>query len=115
MANNGLRRETDVVIIGGGATGAGTARDCALRGLRCLLLERHDIATGATGRNHGLLHSGARYAVTDAESARECIEENQILRRIARHCIEPTDGLFLTLPQDDLNYQARFVVAGRPA
>ncbi|MBI0508289.1 anaerobic glycerol-3-phosphate dehydrogenase subunit A, partial [Dickeya dianthicola] len=115
MANNGLRRETDVVIIGGGATGAGTARDCALRGLRCLLLERHDIATGATGRNHGLLHSGARYAVTDAESARECIEENQILRRIARHCIEPTDGLFLTLPQDDLNYQARFVVACRQA
>ncbi|WP_035044123.1 FAD-dependent oxidoreductase, partial [Dickeya dianthicola] len=73
------------------------------------------IATGATGRNHGLLHSGARYAVTDAESARECIEENQILRRIARHCIEPTDGLFLTLPQDDLNYQARFVVACRQA
>ncbi|QIZ48790.1 anaerobic glycerol-3-phosphate dehydrogenase subunit A [Dickeya zeae] len=111
MANNGLRRETDVVIIGGGATGAGTARDCALRGLRCLLLERHDIATGATGRNHGLLHSGARYAVTDAESARECIEENQILRRIARHCIEPTDGLFLTLPQDDIDYQTRFIAA----
>ncbi|MEA7931677.1 FAD-dependent oxidoreductase, partial [Salmonella enterica subsp. enterica serovar Montevideo] len=42
------------------------ARDCALRGLRVILVERHDIATGATGRNHGLLHSGARYAVTDA-------------------------------------------------
>ena len=72
--------ETDVIIIGGGATGAGMARDCARRGLRCILLERHDIATGATGRNHGLLHSGARYAVTDPESARECIEENMILR-----------------------------------
>ncbi|WP_192456473.1 anaerobic glycerol-3-phosphate dehydrogenase subunit A [Musicola keenii] len=115
MANTDLRRETDVIIIGGGATGAGTARDCALRGLRCLLLERHDIATGATGRNHGLLHSGARYAVTDAESARECIEENQILRRIARHCIEPTDGLFLTLPEDDLHYQSTFIDACRQA
>lgn len=90
-------RFSDVIIIGGGATGAGIARDCALRGLSVTLLERHDIATGATGRNHGLLHSGARYAVTDAESARECIAENQILRRIARHCVEPTNGLFITL------------------
>ena len=71
-----------------------------------ILVERHDIATGATGRNHGLLHSGARYAVTDAESARECISENQILKRIARHCVEPTNGLFITLPEDDLSFQA---------
>lgn len=85
---------SDVIIIGGGATGAGIARDCALRGLRVILVERHDIATGATGRNHGLLHSGARYAVTDAESARECISvKPEFLKRIARHCVEPTDGL----------------------
>lgn len=104
-------QESDVIIIGGGATGAGIARDCALRGLRVTLLERHDIATGATGRNHGLLHSGARYAVTDAESARECISENQILKRIARHCIEATDGLFITLPEDDLTFQKTFINA----
>lgn len=103
----------DVIIIGGGATGAGTARDCALRGLKVLLIERHDIATGATGRNHGLLHSGARYAVTDTESARECISENMILKKIARHCVERTDGLFLTLPEDDLGYQDKFVQACR--
>ncbi|EOB9805743.1 FAD-dependent oxidoreductase, partial [Salmonella enterica subsp. enterica serovar Bareilly] len=101
--------ETDVIIIGGGATGAGIARDCARRGLRCILLERHDIATGATGRNHGLLHSGARYAVTDGESARECIEENKILKRIARHCVERSDGLFITLPEDDLGFQSGFI------
>ncbi|WP_315709080.1 anaerobic glycerol-3-phosphate dehydrogenase subunit A [Brenneria uluponensis] len=115
MGNNGSYRETDVIIIGGGATGAGTARDCALRGLRCLLLERYDIATGATGRNHGLLHSGSRYAVTDGESSRECIEENRILRRIARHCVEPTDGLFLTLPEDDLAYQSQFIACCQQA
>ncbi|WP_333501468.1 anaerobic glycerol-3-phosphate dehydrogenase subunit A [Kluyvera genomosp. 2] len=103
--------EFDVIIIGGGATGAGIARDCALRGLKAALVERFDIATGATGRNHGLLHSGARYAVTDGESARECISENQILRRIARHCIEPTSGLFITLPEDDLHYQRPFIEA----
>ncbi len=100
------RLDSEVIIIGGGATGAGIARDCARRGLRTLLIERHDIATGATGRNHGLLHSGARYAVTDNESARECISENRILRRIARHCIEPTNGLFITLPEDDLGMAA---------
>lgn len=103
--------ETDVVIIGGGATGAGMARDCARRGLRCALFERRDFSTGATGRNHGLLHSGARYAVTDEESARECIEENTILKKIARHCVEESGGLFITLPEDDLAYQHKFIQA----
>ena len=108
--------EFDVIIIGSGTTGAGTARDCALRGLRVLLVERSDIATGASGRNHGLLHSGARYAIKDPESARECISENRILRSIATGCIEDTGGLFITLPQDadagyGLDYQKRFVEA----
>ena len=101
--------EYDVIIIGGGITGAGTARDCAMRGLKTLIVERFDFTAGATGRNHGLLHSGARYAVTDHESACECIAENMILRRIARHCVEETDGLFITLPEDDLAYQSVFV------
>lgn len=108
-------KEYDVIIIGGGITGAGTARDCALRGLKTLLVERFDLTNGATGRNHGLLHSGARYAVTDRESAAECIRENTILRRIASNCVEPTEGLFITLPEDDLAYQARFVEACRAA
>ena len=115
-----MTQEYDVIIIGGGITGAGTARDCALRGLRVLLVERADIADGATGRNHGLLHSGARYAVKDGESARECIVENRILRRIAPHCIEDTQGLFITLPEDEdagygLDYQKNFIRACRDA
>lgn len=108
-------KDYDVIIIGGGITGAGTARDCAMRGLRVLLLERGDIATGATGRNHGLLHSGARYAVTDVESAAECIRENLILKRIASHCVDDTGGLFITLPEDDLSYQDVFVRKCRSA
>ena len=103
------KKHYDVIVIGGGATGAGTARDCAMRGLKTLLVERFDFTAGATGRNHGLLHSGARYAVTDQESATECIKENMILRRIARHCVEDTGGLFVTLPDDDLDYQKKFV------
>lgn len=102
-------KEYDVIIIGGGVTGAGTARDCAMRGLKTLLIERNDIASGASGRNHGLLHSGARYAVGDPESARECILENTILRRVAANCVEPTEGLFISLPEDGLEYQAQFL------
>jgi glycerol-3-phosphate dehydrogenase len=103
--------EYDVVIIGGGITGAGTARDCSMRGLKTLLVEKYDLTNGATGRNHGLLHSGARYAVTDGESAQECIKENMTLRKIAAHCVDETDGLFITLPEDDLSYQKTFVEA----
>ena len=110
------KNEFDVIIIGGGITGAGTARDCAMRGLKVLLIERHDIATGATGRNHGLLHSGARYAVKDSESAEECIRENKILRSIASNCVEDTGGLFITLLEDEeagfgLDYQQKFIDA----
>ena len=105
----------DVIVIGAGATGAGTARDCAMRGLKVLLVERFDFTAGATGRNHGLLHSGARYAVTDQESASECIRENMILRKIASHCVEETGGLFVTLPDDDLAYQSTFVESCKKA
>ena len=51
---------TEVVIIGGGVTGTALARDLALRGVACILLEKEDLNAGASGRNHGLLHSGAR-------------------------------------------------------
>lgn len=107
-------KEYDVIVIGGGITGAGVARDCALRGLKTLLVERNDFATGATGRNHGLLHSGARYAVKDAESARECIQENRIIKKIAPECVEDYGGLFITLPEDvdagfGLDYQQKFI------
>ena len=102
---------TEVLIIGGGATGAGIARDLSLRGIPCLLIERGDFLSGASGRNHGLLHSGGRYAVSDPEAARECIAENRIHKRIAPHCIEPTDGLFVSLPEDGLQFRDRFLKA----
>ena len=101
--------ETDVIVIGGGATGSGIIRDLALRGLKAVLIEKNDIASGTTGRNHGFLHSGARYAVTDHESARECIKENRILKKIARHCIEDTGGMFVTLPEDDPSYYRKLI------
>ena len=114
-----MTQQYDIIIVGGGITGACTARDCALRGLKTLLIERGDLCDGASGRNHGLLHSGARYAVTDPEGARECIRENLILKKIAPSCVESTGGLFISLPEDGLQWQADFVKkcqeAGIPA
>ena len=64
---------TEILIIGGGATGAGIALDAAMRGYKTILVEKGDLAHGTTGRYHGLLHSGGRYVVRDPEVARECI------------------------------------------
>jgi len=100
---------TDVIIIGGGATGCGIARDLALRGIGHYLIEEGDFARGATGACHGLLHSGARYVVSDPEAAKECIEENRILRRIGKKCIEQTGGLFVRLPGDSKKFRDRFL------
>lgn len=101
--------ETEVLVIGGGATGTGTARDAAMRGFKTVLVEKSDLSTGTSGRFHGLLHSGGRYAVKDPHAARECIEENRILRRIMPHCIEDTGGFFVVTPWDDPTYVPRFI------
>ena len=93
-----------VLVIGGGSTGCGIARDLAMRGLDVTLVEKGNLTHGTTGRMHGLLHSGGRYAVSDQPSARECIEENRVLRRIASHCVEMTGGLFVQRPEDDDEY-----------
>jgi glycerol-3-phosphate dehydrogenase len=93
--------ETEVLVIGGGSTGAGVVRDAAMRGFKTVLVERRDLADGTTGRYHGLLHSGGRYAVKDPLAAEECVAENAILRRIASDCIENTGGLFVSTPWDD--------------
>lgn len=98
-----------VLIIGGGGTGAAVAHDLALRGLRVTLVERGEVTSGTTGRHHGLLHSGARYAVKDQESAIECIEENQILRRIAPGTFEENDGLFVAVTEEDVAYSHAFI------
>ena len=103
--------KAEVVVIGGGATGAGIFRDLALRGIEAILLEKNELTSGTSGRNHGLLHSGARYAVNDPESGRQCIDENKILKRIASPCIEDTGGVFLSLPGDPVDYPAIFFSA----
>ncbi len=98
-----------VLIIGGGGTGGALAHDLALRGIRVTLVERGEFTSGTTGRHHGLLHSGARYAVSDRESAVECIQENRILRRIAPGSFEENDGLFVAITDEDMAYLPEFL------
>jgi len=100
---------TQVVVIGGGCTGTGILRDLALRDIPAVLFEKKDLGYGTTGRCHGLLHSGARYSVKDTEAARECIEENAILKQIAACCIEDTGGMFVHLKEDDEEYVKQFI------
>ena len=103
--------EAEILVIGGGATGTGVAWDAALRGFRTILVEKRDLTHGTTGRYHGLLHSGARYVLKDADSAAECIRENRILRRTHTHCIEDTGGFFVVTPEDEDDYPDRFAAA----
>ena len=104
-----VKDKATVVIVGGGATGVGILRDLSMRGIEALLIEKLDMVNGASSRYHGLLHSGARYAVRDQEAARECIEENQILRRIGKSCVEATTGLFVRVEGDDPQFEADWV------
>ena len=98
-----------ILIIGGGGTGAALAHDLIIRGYAVTLVEKGSLLSGTTGRHHGLLHSGARYVLHDLETARECYTENQILRRLAPQAIEPNDGLFVALNDQDLELRQRFV------
>ena len=98
-----------VIIIGGGGTGGALAHDLVLRGFKVSLFEKGELVSGTTGGHHGLLHSGARYAVHDPKAARECIQENALLKRLAPDAIEPNDGLFIALNEEDLDYRQDFL------
>jgi glycerol-3-phosphate dehydrogenase len=100
--------QTEVLIIGGGVTGTGIMRDLSLRGIHSILIEKNDLCAGASGGNHGLLHSGGRYVSNDLQSAVECRIENSILKQIAPHCIEETGGLFIGVTGDDEQFGIRF-------
>ena len=100
-----------VVIIGGGGTGAAAALDLAKRGFSPIIIERGELTSGTTGRHHGQLHCGARYALGDRRIARECMQESLILRRIAPQAIEYNEGLFVAVTEEDASYTEKFIEA----
>ncbi len=109
-----MTEKPEALVIGAGFTGCALAYDLALRGFAVTVVERGEICSGTSGRTHGLLHSGARYCVNDQEAARECIDENIILRRIAKQCIEFNQGIFLAITNDELNFRDEFQTRCRP-
>ncbi|MCE4611086.1 MAG: FAD-dependent oxidoreductase [Desulfurococcales archaeon] len=104
-----MQDEFDVIVVGGGISGLWATLDLTLRGLRVLLIERKVLGGETSGKFHGLLHSGARYVVTDPPAARECAEENKILSQIAPHAIEDTGGFFVAVTRSDEEYYEDFI------
>lgn len=107
----GQRLETEVIVIGGGMTGAGVLRDLSLRGIKAILIEQQDLGHGTSTRNHGLLHSGARYAVRDEEAAIESYRENLILKKTIPGSIEQTGGIFVKVPEDEDEYLQKWLTS----
>ncbi len=84
------RDEFDVVVIGGGITGAGVALDAASRGYSVALVERDDYAAGTSSRSSKLIHGGLRYLQNfDLGLVREALLERQLLVNLAPHLVRP--------------------------
>jgi glycerol-3-phosphate dehydrogenase len=93
----------DLIVIGGGITGAGVARDAAMRGLRVLLLEAQDVAFGTSSRSSRLVHGGVRYLEQgDVGLVFEALRERSRLYAMASHLVRPSRFLFPTYRGDRL-------------
>ncbi|MCB0982507.1 MAG: FAD-dependent oxidoreductase, partial [Ilumatobacter sp.] len=79
--------EFDLLVVGGGVTGAGVALDAAARGLRTALVERDDFAAGTSSKSSKLVHGGLRYLKDDPRLVREALRERERLRRNAPHLV----------------------------
>jgi glycerol-3-phosphate dehydrogenase len=88
--------ELDVLVVGGGVTGAGVALDAVTRGLSCGLLEQRDLASGTSSRSSKLIHGGLRYLeMLDFGLVREALQERGLLlSRLAPHLVRPVPFLY---------------------
>jgi glycerol-3-phosphate dehydrogenase len=104
-----LRGEVfDLLVVGGGITGAGIARDAALRGLKVALVERGDFASGTSSRSSKLIHGGLRYLeMGDFKLVFEAVRERQRLMRLAPHLARPQA---FVLPVLDRSKHGMFVL-----
>ena len=94
----------DVVVIGGGITGAGVALDAASRGYSVALVERDDFGQGTSSRSSKMVHGGLRYLRNfDLGLVREALLERQLLVRLAPHLVYPTPFLVPALGEDRRN------------
>jgi glycerol-3-phosphate dehydrogenase len=97
----------DVLVIGGGITGAGVALDAAARGLSAALVEKDDFAAGTSGRSSRLVHGGLRYLEQgEFGLVRESVRERGILFRLAPHLVRPVPLYLLAGPWSRARYRA---------
>ncbi|MGB6167448.1 MAG: glycerol-3-phosphate dehydrogenase [Geitlerinemataceae cyanobacterium] len=93
---NDPQQTYDLIVIGGGVNGAATARDAALRGLKTILLEKNDFASGTSSWSTRLIHGGLRYLeYFEFPLVRESLKEREVLLQTAPHLVKP---LLLTVP-----------------
>ena len=105
MTSSAAPSAHDVIVVGGGITGAGVARDLALRGLGVLLLEKGDWGAGTSGASSWMIHGGPRYLEFDWETTRlSCVDAGHIVR-IARHMVHRCLFLLPVLPGDRLGVE----------
>jgi glycerol-3-phosphate dehydrogenase len=96
----------DVVVIGGGITGAGVALDAASRGYSVALVERDDYACGTSSRSSKMVHGGLRYLQNfDLGLVREALLERQLMVELAPHLVYPIPFLVPTLGEDRRNWR----------
>jgi glycerol-3-phosphate dehydrogenase len=108
---NALKGEVDVLVVGGGITGCGIARDAARRGLRVALVEMRDLAFGTSSRSSKLVHGGLRYLEQyELSLVFEAVSERRILLDIAPHIVNPLGFLFPVY--DDAKHPLWFINAG---
>ena len=81
------RFDCDVLVIGGGVNGTGLARDLSIRGLKVILVERNDLAFGASGNSSGMIHGGPRYMLKTPEVTRSSCLDSGYVQAIAPHLI----------------------------
>src|SRR5574337_594046 len=85
----------DILIVGGGITGAGIVRDAALRGYRVALIDKGDFASGTSSKSSKLVHGGVRYLETlEFGLVFEASRERRTLLQIAPHLVTPLPFLF---------------------
>jgi glycerol-3-phosphate dehydrogenase len=96
-------RPLDLLVIGGGITGCGLARDAALRGLAVALVEQADFGAGTSSRSSKLVHGGVRYlAYGDVALVRESAHERRVLSAIAPHLVHPLPFVFPLFKGDSM-------------
>src|SRR5579871_5288370 len=83
----GEAAQFDLIVIGGGVNGTGIARDAAMRGLKTLMLEKKDVASGASGANSGMIHGGIRYLLHDRKVTELACIDSGYIQRIVPHLL----------------------------